>query len=168
MFHKCINIPGTLLAAENLPPSVKSRNNIVNQSITSVWEEICRSAFVSTFDKFSNSLWFFIDQLWVTVDGGDLSEVWAWMFKTQLDPKHRTCFISHLCSETSAYIWITSRKKEKKNMKREKNKHKKPVWYLRIVHRSPTLNDIRLADRGVPGSTFRWVLEKGVESHLKT
>ena len=45
---------------------------------------------------------------------------------------------------------------------------KKPVWYKEFVYGHPTLNDKRFVRRAVSGSTFRWVLEKGVESHLMT
>lgn len=44
-----------------------------------------------TFNDFGNSLWFLIDQTWVAMDGGDLREVWAWMFTTKLlVPKYIT------------------------------------------------------------------------------
>lgn len=71
------NLRGGFLAAEYRPPSEK-RVRTLNQCMTS--EAPPRCARDLTFNDFGNSLRFGVDQLWVAVDGGDLGEVWAWMF----------------------------------------------------------------------------------------
>lgn len=56
--------------------------------------------WVLTFDNFGNSLRFLVDQIGVSVEGGDLGEIWAWTLKTkQLFPKRRQCF-THSCGVT--------------------------------------------------------------------
>lgn len=94
-------LPGAFLAAANLPPSVKIKDDTdtVNHCMWAhtnarTTQNLQLGAF--TFNDFGNSLWFLIDQIWVSMDGGDLREVWAWTFKTWLlDPTCRTICPSH-------------------------------------------------------------------------